>query len=205
MDKKYVYLLHFFVQVLVLLLFLCVKDHLSSLLYPQERSLQTDTDLCSDLLLALVDSADWLLVFQPNERGVYQPIAMVTSDELNRLMPWAFYSLLLQQSAELLRRAACCPGFLHTSVLCYVALLQLFLEGDALTPAGQPDQMEPFRILSHAKQFLLRVIPQTPPTALSSSRLRQLESQCADLDREVASALSVHLDPHSLSPEMDFL
>ncbi|XP_075931811.1 Fanconi anemia group A protein isoform X2 [Anarhichas minor] len=192
-------------QVLVLLLFLCVKDHLSSLLYPQERSLQTDTDLCSDLLLALVDSADWLLVFQPNERGVYQPIAMVTSDELNRLMPWAFYSLLLQQSAELLRRAACCPGFLHTSVLCYVALLQLFLEGDVLTPAGQPDQMEPFRILSHAKQFLLRLIPQTPPTALSSSRLRQLESQCADLDPEVASALSVHLDPHSLSPEMDFL
>ncbi|XP_034391255.1 Fanconi anemia group A protein isoform X2 [Cyclopterus lumpus] len=192
-------------QVLVFLLFLCVQDHLTSLLYPQERSRQGAAELCSNLLLALVDSADWLLVFQSNERGVYQPIAMVTSDEWTRLMPWAFYSLLLQQSAELLQRAALCPGFLGTAVLCYVGLLQLRLEGRVPPPTAEPHQMEPSRILSRAKQFLLRAIPQTPPTALSSSRLRRLESQCADLDPEVAAALSMHLDPHSLSPEMDFL
>ncbi|TDH09055.1 hypothetical protein EPR50_G00082630 [Perca flavescens] len=189
-------------QVLVFLLFLCVNDHLSSLLYPQDRSHQNATDLCTDLLLVLVDSADWLLIFESNKQGVYQSITMVTSDEFTRLMPWAFYSLLLQQSAELLQRAVCCPGFLQTAVLCYISLLQLFLEGHTLTPANQ---MEPFQILSYAKQFLLRAISRTPPTALSSSQLRQLESQCADLDPEVAAALSVHLDPHSLSPEMDFL
>ncbi|XP_078114148.1 Fanconi anemia group A protein [Sander vitreus] len=189
-------------QVLVFLLFLCVNDHLSSLLYPQHFSHQNATELCTDLLFVLVDSADWLLIFTSNKQGVYQSITMVTSDEFTRLMPWAFYSLLLQQSAELLQRAVCCPGFLQTAVLCYISLLQLSLEGHTLTPANQ---MEPFQILSYAKQFLLRAISWTPPTALSSSQLRQLESQCADLDPEVAAALSVHLDPHSLSPEMDFL
>ncbi|XP_068458987.1 Fanconi anemia group A protein homolog [Clinocottus analis] len=193
-------------QVLVFLLFLCVQDHLASLLYPQEQSRRGASALCSDLLLALADSPDWLLVFQSHDRGVYQPVAMLASDEWTRLMPWAFYSLLLQQSAEPLlqqsaeplQRAASCPGFIGTAVLCYLGLLQLHLEGPA-------QQMEPSLVLIRAKQLLLRAIAQTPPTALSSSRLRQLESQCADLDPEVAAALSMHLDPHSLSPEMDFL
>ncbi|XP_044047745.1 Fanconi anemia group A protein [Siniperca chuatsi] len=189
-------------QVLVFLLFLTVNDYLSALLYPQEQSHQKARTLCKELLPLLLDSADWLLIFKSNEQGVYQSITMVTSDECTRLMPWAFYSLLLQQSAELLQRAMCCPGFLHTAVLCYISLLQLFLEGYTLTPT---DQMEPFQILSHTKQFLLRAISQTSPAALSSSQRRQLESQCADLDPEVAAALSVNLDPHSLSPEMDFL
>ncbi|KAM8891127.1 Fanconi anemia group A protein isoform 3-T3 [Spinachia spinachia] len=212
-------------QVLVFLLFLCVEDHLSSLLYPQEGSPRGAADLCSDLLLALVDCADWLLLFHPNgnsqhlrlrspfdtngrlfppqtpERGVYQPIAMVMSDEFTRLMPWAFYSLLLRQSAELQSRAARSPGFLLTAVLCYVGLLQLFLVGRV----PQPGQVEPFGILSLAKQFLLSAIAQTAPSGMSSIRLRELESQCSDLDPEVAAALSVHLDPPSLSPEMDFL
>ncbi|XP_070763444.1 Fanconi anemia group A protein-like [Enoplosus armatus] len=189
-------------QMLVFLLFLCVNDYLSALLYPQEKSHQKARTSCKDLLPALVDSADWLLIFKSNEQGVYQSVSMVTSDEHTRLMPWAFYSLLLQQSAELLQRATSCPGFLHTAVLCYISLLQLFLEGNAPTPANQT---EPFQILSQAKQFLLRAISRSSPAALSPSQLRQLESQCADLDPEVAAALSVHLNPRILSPEMDFL
>ncbi|KAM9351947.1 Fanconi anemia group A protein [Symphorus nematophorus] len=205
-------------QVLVFLFFLCINDHVSALLYPQEKSHQKARTLCTDLLPVLVDSVDWLLIFKSNEQGVYQSVSMVTSDEFTRLMPWAFYSLLLQQSAELQQKAVCCPGFLHTAVLCYIRLLQLFLEGHTRSPTTEPSdnqvtepqmtvniRLEPFQILSHAKQFLLRGISQTPPTALSSSQLRQLASQCADLDPEVAAALSVHLDPHSLSPEMDFL
>ncbi|XP_070686694.1 Fanconi anemia group A protein homolog [Pempheris klunzingeri] len=191
-------------QVLVFLLFLSVNDYLSALLYPQERSHQKAGMLCTDLLPTMVDSADWLLIFKSNDRGVYQSTAMVTSDDFTQLMPWAFYSLLLQQSAELLQRAVCCPGFLHTAVLCYISLQQLFLDGHRLTPTTD-DQMEPLKILSKAKQFLLRAIPQTSPTALSSGQLTQLESWCADLDPEVAAALSLHLDRQSLSPEMDFL
>uniref|UniRef100_A0A3Q3IM50 Fanconi anaemia group A protein N-terminal domain-containing protein n=1 Tax=Monopterus albus TaxID=43700 RepID=A0A3Q3IM50_MONAL len=194
-------------QVLVFLLFLGVNDYLSALLYPQERSCHKARAFCTELLSVLLDSADWLLIFQSNKQGVYQSVTMVTSDEFTRLMPWAFYNLLLQQSAELLHRAVCCPGFLHTAVLCYISLLQLFLDGHtpALTADSSEQQVEPSQILSATKQFLLRVISQSSPTALSSSQLRELETQCADLDPEVTTALSVHLDPHSLSPEMDFL
>ncbi|XP_067445106.1 Fanconi anemia group A protein [Thunnus thynnus] len=194
-------------QVLVFLLFLCVNNYLSALLCPQEKSHQKVSSLCTEVLNVLMDSADWLLIFKSNEQGVYQSVTMATSDEFTRLMPWAFYSMLLQQSAELLHRAVRCPGFLHTAVLCYINLLQLFLEGNTPPPITEPpdNQVETSQILNHAKQFLLKAISQASPTTLSSSQLRQLESYCADLDPEVAAALSVHLDPHSLSPEMDFL
>ncbi|XP_069384578.1 Fanconi anemia group A protein isoform X2 [Paralichthys olivaceus] len=192
-------------QVLVLLLFLCVNDHLLLLL--QEKSDEESLSLFSDLLSVLVDSSDWLLIFKSSEQGVYQSVTMVTSEELTRLMPWAFYSLLLQLSAELLQRAVSCPGFLQTAVLCYIRLLQLFLDGHTPASAAEPPekQLEPSQILSKAKKFLLRVISQTSPAALSSAQLRRLESQCADLDPEVTAALSVHLSAPSLSPEMDFL
>ncbi|XP_071767373.2 Fanconi anemia group A protein [Centroberyx gerrardi] len=199
-------------QVLVFLLFLCINDLIWTFLYPQEKSHQRARALCTDVLTVLVDSPDWLLIFKPNEQGLYQSVTMVTRDECTRLMPLAFYSLLLQQSAELLDRAVRCPGFLHTAVLCYINLLQLFLDGDTPKPSSEPHanqvtepRAEPSQILSRAQQFLLRTISQTSPTALSSSQLRQLESQCAELDPEVAAALSLHLGPDSLSQEMDFL
>ncbi|XP_060933342.1 Fanconi anemia group A protein [Limanda limanda] len=187
-------------QVLVFLLFLCVNDHLSTLLCLQEKSDEESLSLFSDLLSVLVDSSDWLLIFKSSEQGVYQSVTMVTSDEFTRLMPWAFYSLLLQQSGELLHRALRCPGFLPAAVLCYVRLLQLVLDGHA--PASE-EQVDPSQTLSRAKSFLLRAISQTP--ALSSAQRRRLESQCADVDPEVAAALCVQLSAPSLSPEMDFL
>lgn len=52
------------------------------------------------------------------------------------------FSLLLQQSAELLQRAVHCPGFLHTAVLCYIGLLQLFLEGRTPTPTAEPSEKQ---------------------------------------------------------------
>ncbi|XP_074533499.1 Fanconi anemia group A protein [Halichoeres trimaculatus] len=194
-------------QVLVFLFFLGVHDYLSGLLFPQERKHQKAGPLCSDLLQELVNSADWLLLFESNalSKSVYQSAAMLTSDEFTHLKPWAFYSLLLQQRAELCQKAVSCPGFIHTAVLCYISLLQLSLEGHTPTTAPSDHQMEPFQILSQAKQFLLRAVSQTSLTALSSSRLRQLQSQCAELDPEVAAALSEQPDPHSDSPEMDFL
>ncbi|XP_029010104.1 Fanconi anemia group A protein-like [Betta splendens] len=193
-------------QLLVLLLSLCVNDYLSTLLYSKEKTTAEAWRLCTDLLTVLVDYADWLLIFKSDERGVCQLVTMVTPDAVARLMPWAFYSLLLQQSRDLLQRAMRCPGFLHTAVLCYIKLMQLFLDGHVPTSTTEPEQkVEPSQILSNSKEFVLRVIAQTPATALSSGQLRKLESQCADLDPEVAAALSVHLSPHSLSPEMDFI
>ncbi|XP_029377827.1 Fanconi anemia group A protein isoform X2 [Echeneis naucrates] len=179
----------------------------TDLQHQQEKIYPNIKDLCTDLLSLLVDSADWLLIFKPSEHGVYQSVTKVTSDEFTRLMPWAFYSLLLQQSAELLSRAARCPGFLPTAITAYIHLLQLFLEGDTTPAIEFPDehQQQPSQILRCAKQFLLRWISQISPAALSSCHLRQLESQCADLDPEVAAALSVHLHLQNPSPVMDFL
>ncbi|KAM3870011.1 LOW QUALITY PROTEIN: Fanconi anemia group A protein [Diretmus argenteus] len=202
-------------QVLVFLLFLCVNDLLSTFLYPQEEeeSCKSTREFCTDVLTVLVDSPDWLLIFRSpaSEQGLYQSVTMVTVDEHTRLMPWAFYSLLLQQTAELLDRAVHCAGFLHTAVLCYISLLQLFLDGDTQTSRRSQSvctaaiMMEVPQILSRAQQFLLRTISRASPTAVSSSQLRQLESRCAELDPEVAAALSLHLGPDSLSQVMDFL
>nr|XP_057943262.1 Fanconi anemia group A protein isoform X2 [Doryrhamphus excisus] len=192
-------------EVLVFLLFLCVNGYVSAFLYPQDKCEQKALKLCTEVLVPLVDAADWLLIFpSKTEQGVYQSVTMVMSQRCTQLMPWAFFSVLLEQSAELQHRAVRCPGFLSTAVSCYVGLLQLFLDGDTV---GQRlgSQIDSCRILSGAKRFLLRAISQTYPSSTSSGLLTQLESQCLDLDPEVAAALSTHLDPHRLSPDMDFL
>ncbi|CAL8357683.1 unnamed protein product [Lota lota] len=196
-------------QVLVFQLFLCVTDILATILYPEEAGRQGSREMCTDLLTVLMDSPDWHLIFkiQPADQGPYQAVTMATLDEYTRLRSLAFYSLLLEQSPELLKRAVMCPGFLHTAVLCYAGLFQLFLDGHTPDLIAEPhvNQMEPSQILGQARQFLLRTISQTPPTALSSTQHSQLESLCAELDLEVAAALSTHLGLTSLSQEMDFL
>lgn len=53
---------------------------------------------------------------------------------------FVFFSLLLQQSAEFLQRALCCPGFLHAAILWYLSVLQLFLEGDTPTMTTAPTE-----------------------------------------------------------------
>ncbi|XP_008291818.1 Fanconi anemia group A protein [Stegastes partitus] len=197
-------------QLLVFLFSLCVNDYLSALLHPQQKNLGRVGGFCSELLALLVDSPDWLLIFRPTERGIYQSVSMVASDRFIRLRPWAFCSLLLQQSPELLQEALRCPGFFHTAVSCYISTLQLFLDGD--TPAtSTEEQVEPSHILKQTRTLILTVISQSSPAALSSSssQLRQLQALCADVDPDVdpdvAAALLLHLDPPSLSPEMDFL
>lgn len=189
-------------QVMVFLLFLCVNRSLSSQLYPQEKCQQT-VETCTALLHELVDSSDWLSIFKSNEQGIYQQVVMVTSDEYTRLMPWAFYSLMCQQSTELLHRAACCPGFVHTAVVCYSSLLRLFLDGH--TSDSNSHQVDPSQILSQSKGLLLKTISQMSRRVLSSSQLRQLQDHCADLDPEVTAALMVHQDLDNLSPAMDFV
>lgn len=45
--------------------------------------------------------------------------------------------MLLQVSPELQQRAARCPGFLHTAVLSYIKLLQIYLDGLELKAASE--------------------------------------------------------------------
>ncbi|XP_051916764.1 Fanconi anemia group A protein isoform X2 [Hippocampus zosterae] len=182
-------------EVLTFLFFLCVNNYLSALLYPQEHCHQKALRLCTEVLTVLVDSADWLLIFKSNdaEKGAYHSFPLVMSNRFDHLMPWVFYSLLLQQSPELQQRAARCLGFLSTAVSCYISLLQLFLDGSSVI-ATLGSQMQSGQILSRTKIFLLRAISQMPTSTLFSRHIMQLKSLCVDLDPEVAAALSAHLD-----------
>lgn len=121
------------------------------------------------------------------------------------------FSLLLQLSPELQLRAARCPGFLHTAVLSYMQLLQVYLDGLELKAASQLSnnqvtqisgsfytvifffffsdticethrQVESFQILGPAKQLLLRVISQIPTTSLSSRQLTQVTLETGCVD-----------------------
>eukprot|EP00063_Salmo_salar_P004948 XP_013979783.1 PREDICTED: Fanconi anemia group A protein isoform X5 [Salmo salar] len=202
-------------QLLVFLLFLCVTDLLTTFLTPQRvKGLQRAQELCKDILTVLVDSADWLLLFKSpcSEKGLYQPVAVVTSDEYTRLMPLAFYSLVPHLNSEVLEKTVKVPGFLHTAVLCYSSLIKLFMDGQTPCPVTEHltdqvlvSQMDPSYILTRAQQVLLKTISLTSPTSLSQHQLNQLEALCVDLDPEVAAALVFHLSSSSLSPELDFL
>ncbi|KAM9569180.1 Fanconi anemia group A protein isoform 3-T3 [Salvelinus alpinus] len=197
-------------QLLVFLLFLSVTDLLTTFLTPQRvKGLQRAQELCNDILTVLVDSADWLLLFKSpcSEKGLYQPVAMVTSDEYTRLMPLAFYSLVPHLNFEVLEKTLKAPGFLHTAVHCYSSLIKLFMDGQTPCPVTEhlTDQMDPSYILTRAQQVLLKTISLTSPTSLSQHQLNQLEALCVDLDPEVAAALVFHLSSSSLSPELDFL
>nr|XP_061813078.1 Fanconi anemia group A protein-like [Nerophis lumbriciformis] len=190
-------------EVFVFLLFLCVNNYVSALLYPQERCHRKALQLCTEVLTVLVDSSDWLLIFQMNdaEKGAYQSVTLLTSHQFTQLVPWAFYNLLLEQSSELQQRAVRCQGFLNTAVSCYISLLKLFLDGPSITES----QIESWQILSRSKTFLLKAISQTSPSTLFSGTITQLETQCVDFDPEVAAALSTQLNPHRIIPELQFL
>ncbi|XP_046889753.1 Fanconi anemia group A protein-like isoform X3 [Hypomesus transpacificus] len=192
-------------QVLVYLLYLCVTDLLTTLLHPQEvKGHQKGAELCPHILSLLVPSSDWLLLFKSPgpDQGLYQSVAMVTSDEHTRLMPLAFYSLVLQLSPEDQDRTGRTPGFLQSAVLCYVSLLNLFLDGSTPQPIADlsTDQMDLSQILGSAQRFLLRALSVSSAPFLSSSQLTQLEALCSELDPAVAGALSAHL-----CQDMDFL
>uniref|UniRef100_A0A4W5JND5 Fanconi anaemia group A protein C-terminal domain-containing protein n=1 Tax=Hucho hucho TaxID=62062 RepID=A0A4W5JND5_9TELE len=172
-------------QLLVFLLFLCVTDLLTTFLTPQGvKGLQRAQERCKDILTVLVDSADWLLLFKSpsSEKGLYQPVAMVTSDEYTRLMPLAFYSLVPHLNSAVLEKTVKAPGFLHTAVLCYSSLIKLFMDGQTPCPVTEhlTDQMDPSYILTRAQQVLLKTIYLTPPTSLSQHQLNQVTHLCTN-------------------------
>lgn len=197
-------------QVLVYLLYMCVTDVLTTFLHPKEvKGHQRTVELCSHILSRLAPSSDWLLLFKApgNEQGRYQSVAMLTSDEHTRLLPLAFYSLVLQLSPEVQERTGRSPGFLHSAVVCYASLFSLYLDGTTPQPIKDlsNNELDLSQILGAAQQFLLKNLSLSSPTSLSSNQLTQLEALCSELDPVIAAALSTHHSLSSLSQEMDFL
>lgn len=67
----------------------------------------------------------------------YNGSSCVHNAKANSIFCSPVLSLMLQMSSELQHRAVCCPGFLHTAILSYVRLLQIFLDGLELKAASQ--------------------------------------------------------------------
>ncbi|XP_076119646.1 Fanconi anemia group A protein isoform X1 [Alosa pseudoharengus] len=193
---------------LVFLLFFCMSDLLTAYLAPQgAESVKQAQQQCCDILTLLVDSADWLHLFhsQSTEQNQYQSATIISTEENNRLMPLAFYSLVPSLDAAVLNRAVSAPRFLYTAVLSYCKLLQLFLDGE--TPKPRPvssQQMDVSQVLSRAQQVLLKIIILSSPGCLTHTQRTELEELCGELDPEVAATLSMQLSPPDLSQEMDF-
>ncbi|XP_076878400.1 Fanconi anemia group A protein-like isoform X2 [Brachyhypopomus gauderio] len=190
-------------QVLVFLMFFYVTDLLCAHLRPQdEKSLRRAKDLSVCLLTLLVDSSDWLSLFHQSESGqghAYQCIFMVTTDVNIRLMPFAFFSVLADAESRVLDRAVRVPGFLHTAVMSYLALLRLFLRGHT---APVSSETPPLQILARAKCIVLNSIQQSSPSSLTHSKWSKLQADSEELDPEVGAALSVMLQPGNPSPDL---
>ncbi|XP_072519144.1 Fanconi anemia group A protein isoform X2 [Salminus brasiliensis] len=187
-------------EVLAFLLFFYLTDFLSAHLKPQgERNLNRTRDLSVHLLTLLVDSSDWLSLFHQSgsEHSTYRCVAKVTTDTTLRLMPFVFYSVLAEVDVCVLMRAVKVPGFLYTAVMSYTALLKLFLQGHTAASGSETPQ----QILCKAQQIVLKSISLSRMGVLSHSQHSQLEAQCAELDPEVATALSM-LQPDDL--RLDF-
>ncbi|XP_077451567.1 Fanconi anemia group A protein isoform X3 [Stigmatopora argus] len=193
-------------EVLVFLLFLSLNSYVSALLHPQERCHQKALQLCTEVLTLLLNSADWLLIFnfKDAEKCGYPSLTLVTSDRFTQLLPWLFYNLLLQQNLEIQQKAVRCPGFLSTAVSCYISLLQHFLDGPSMTGTLE-SQIDFCQILCSSKTFLLKAISQTSPSTLFSSTITQLKTLCVEFDPEVAEALSTQFNPHRKISELPLI
>uniref|UniRef100_A0A8D2J4R4 FA complementation group A n=1 Tax=Varanus komodoensis TaxID=61221 RepID=A0A8D2J4R4_VARKO len=96
----------------------------------------------SEVLRHLGDrGVSWLALFSSAEEGADSPhriLRSAVSEQHLRLLPWAFYSVLLTVEAERLPRE---PAFLAVAVDMYAQLLQLFVDGDTAEgrlPASAP-------------------------------------------------------------------
>ncbi|XP_066504617.1 LOW QUALITY PROTEIN: Fanconi anemia group A protein [Hoplias malabaricus] len=181
-------------EVLVFLFFLYITDFLSAHLRLQSEKVNRAKDLSVHLLTLLVDSSYWLSIFHQSgsERSVYGCVSLMSADAEVRLMPFAFCSVLVCVDVCVLRRTVRVPGFLHTALKCYAALLKLFLG-----PCSTAVSAETPQLLSKAQQIVLKSVNLSPISALTQSQQSQLEAEYAELDPQVAVALST-LQPQDL-------
>ncbi|KAL2094019.1 hypothetical protein ACEWY4_011331 [Coilia grayii] len=200
--------------VLVFLLFFCITDLLNAYLSPQgAESVVQAQKQCCEILPLLVDTTDWLQLFhsQTAEQGLYLSATNMSTEENNRLMPLAFYSLVPCLDAAVLNWAVRAPGFLYTAAVGYCKLLQLFLDGQTPPPQPEvsPQQVDVSQVLSKAQQTLLKIITLSPSGCLTHTQRSELGALCGELDPEVAATLTMQLSPPDLGPafsqELDFL
>ncbi|KAI4891811.1 hypothetical protein NFI96_007685, partial [Prochilodus magdalenae] len=213
-------------QVLVLLLFLYITDFLAEHLKPQgEKNSNRAKDLSVHLLTRLVDSSDWLSLFNQSGSGM-ESSTVKFSVTAGHMVTWSHGHLLrfifTEQSIyrcismvttdsnislmpfafySLLSGVDECVMMRAVKVpgFLYTAVMSyvalLKLFLNGHTAAVSSDA--PQQILAAAQQIVLRSVHLSPASALSHSQRSQLEAECAELDPEVTAVLST-LHPQDL-------
>ncbi|XP_007887757.1 Fanconi anemia group A protein-like [Callorhinchus milii] len=188
-------------QLQVSVLFLSLMDLISSTLLPKESlDLTVAVKTCADVVRALEEQdKPWLHVFLVTDKdcGPHQILHSMISDVQIRLLPLAFYRLVLDLGSTLLSSVIKRPGFLLIAVTMYAAMGQLYLDGEGVVPAFDycavqtPEQPDLLGLITHGRHFLLRTIPCCPRQ--TNSERKQLQEVCKDIDPEVKAKLDHNL------------
>ncbi|MBZ3876319.1 Fanconi anemia group A protein [Sciurus carolinensis] len=153
---------------------------------------------CAEVLACLQRRrVDWLVLFQLTETDADRGhLLRLAPDQLTRLLPFAFYSLLSHFKDDTVTGE---EAFLRVAVDMYLKLVHLFIDGETRavsTPASRrlqlhdrssPQPGNPVQLITEARLFLLQLIPQCLKN--SSSNMAELLAGREDWDPEVSSAL----------------
>ncbi|XP_043840673.1 Fanconi anemia group A protein [Dromiciops gliroides] len=185
-------------ELLVSLFFFSLLGLLSSYLAPNDgmNSLKF-LDVCAEVLGCLEKrKISWLVLFQLTKKenasnGRYQILLHLASDQHIRLLPFAFYSLVAYFDEDLFNRE---QAFLYVAVDMYLKLVQLFVAGEtskisakAYFSQEHSKQVDPLGLITKARLFLLRSIPQCPKRSFSC--VMELLATCEEFDPELKAAL----------------
>ncbi|XP_054426243.1 Fanconi anemia group A protein [Pteronotus mesoamericanus] len=180
-------------ELLRVLFFLSLLGLLSSRLTPQAADSLTALDVCAETLRCLEKrKVSWLSLFQLTETdaGLGHVLLRLASDQLIRLLPVAFYSLLSYFDEDTLIQDT---AFLHVAVDMYLKLLRLFVTGETgslSTPARDQevrDQGDAVSLVTRARLFLLQSVPRCPTQ--SFSHMAELLASHGGCDPELSAAL----------------
>ncbi|XP_055992254.1 Fanconi anemia group A protein [Sorex fumeus] len=181
-------------QQLLCLFFFSLMCLLSSYLAAQAADSKKALGICAEILGCLeMRRISWLQLFELKEagNGLGSVLLRLAPDQHIRLLPFAFYSLLPHFGQDVLLEA----GFLCVALSMYRKLTGLFVGGETqpVTGPGQhrQDQAKPVGLITKARLFLLRAIPQCP--AQSCSSVAELLGAAGDGEPELRAALQSRL------------
>ncbi|XP_055001179.1 Fanconi anemia group A protein isoform X1 [Sorex araneus] len=181
-------------QQLLCLFFFSLMCLLSSYLAAQAANSEKALGICAEILGCLeTRRISWLQLFELKEagNGLGSVLLRLAPDQHIRLLPFAFYSLLPHFGQDVLLE----EGFLCVAVSMYQKLTSLFLGGETQPVTGpgrhRQNQAKPVGLITKARLFLLRAIPQCP--AQSCSNVAKLLASAGDGDPELCAALQSRL------------
>ncbi|XP_037347241.1 Fanconi anemia group A protein-like [Talpa occidentalis] len=183
-------------ELLLFLFFFCVTSLLASRLDPQATlSAQQALGVCAETLRCVQKRRlPWLGLFRVTEMdssNLAWVLPRLAPDQLLRLLPLAFYSLLPYFDQDSLEGE---DTFLPVAVDMYLKLTCLFVSGETgAAPAADggrqdlQDEDSPVGLLMQARLFLLQMAPRCP--RWSRTQAAELLATCGHCDPELSAAL----------------